>query len=438
MERWQTMSGAAAAYGDGMATTGMSARRAILAAGIGNVLEYYDFGIYGFLATVIARKFFPGTDATAALLATFAAFGVGFLARPVGGIVLGRLGDIAGRKSALVLTIVLMAVGTAGIGLIPEYAAIGVIAPVLLVLCRILQGLSAGGEWGNATAFIVEWSPDGKRGYLGSYSQASVVGGVLVASGVAALLHSVFSDAAIDAWAWRLPFLVGAVLLPVGLWLRLGIEETPRFRAEQAGHTSGLADLGTPFGMMAKAFGFTILWTVAYYVMLTYLPTFTQKYAGLSPTAALWSNTVALVVLAAAIPVMGALSDRIGRKPLLLFCCIGFVVLAYPGFLLMLSGLPFYGVALVQIGFNLVISTFSGPGPAALVELFPTRSRTSLMSVSYALAVAIFGGFAPFIATWLIQATGTPIAPTYYLIVSGLVSAATIFTFKETAFERLR
>ncbi len=432
------MSGTAARYGDRATTTGMSARRAILAAGIGNILEYYDFGIYGFLATIIASKFFPGTDPTAALLATFAAFGVGFLARPLGGIVLGRLGDIAGRKSALVLTITLMAIGTVGIGLIPEYAAIGVVAPVLLVLCRVLQGLSAGGEWGNATAFIVEWSPEGRRGFFGSFSQASVVGGVLMASGIAALLHSLFSAAVIDAWAWRLPFLLGAALLPIGLWLRRGIDETPRFRAEQAGQKSGLADLGTPFGMMAKAFGFTVLWTVAYYVMLTYLPTFTQKYAGLSPTAALWSNTVALVVLMVAIPVMGALSDRIGRKPLLLFCCIAFAALAYPGFLLMLSGVPAYGVALLQVGFNLVIATFSGPGPAALSELFPTRARTSLMSVSYALAVAIFGGFAPFIATWLIQQTGTPIAPTYYLIASGLVSAATIATFRETAFERLR
>jgi MHS family proline/betaine transporter-like MFS transporter len=432
------MSGIETIFDDKVTATGTSARRAILAAGIGNVLEYYDFGIYGFVATVIARKFFPGTDATAALLATFAAFGVGFLARPVGGIVLGRLGDVAGRKAALILTIVLMVVGTAGIGLIPSYASIGVLAPVLLVLCRILQGLSAGGEWGNSTAFIVEWSPAGRRGFFGSFSQASVVGGVLLASAVAALLNSLFSAAAIDEWAWRLPFLIGAALLPIGLWLRAGIDETPRFRAEQAGQRTGLADLGTPFGMMAKAFGFTIIWTVAYYVMLTYLPTFTQKYAGLSPTAALWSNTVALVVLAAAIPVMGALSDRIGRKKLLLTCCLGFVVLSYPGFLLMLSGVPAYGVTLIQIAFNLVIATFSGPGPAALVELFPTRSRTSLMSVSYALAVAIFGGFAPFIATWLIQATGTPIAPTYYLIASGLVSAATIWTFRETAFERLR
>jgi MHS family proline/betaine transporter-like MFS transporter len=231
---------------------------------------------------------------------------------------------------------------------------------------------------------------------------------------------------------------LGAVLLPVGLWLRRGISETPRFQAEQAGHGAGLADLGTPFGLMLKAFGFTVLWTVVYYVMLTYLPTFTQKYAGLTASQALWSNTVGLLALVAAIPAMGALSDRIGRKPMLVFCCAAFAVLAYPGFRLILSGVPVWGVALLQVGFNLVIATFSGPGPAALAELFPTRSRTTLMSSSYALAVAIFGGFAPFIATWLIQQAGTPVAPTFYLIAAALVSGATILTFRETAFERLR
>ena len=415
-----------------------SARQAITAAGIGNVLEYYDFGIYGFLAATLGRKFFPGADPTASLLATFAAFGIAFLARPLGAIVLGRMGDVRGRKSTLVLTIVLMAVGTAGIGLIPEYAAIGVAAPILLVLCRVLQGLSAGGEWGNATAFIVEWSPEGRRGFFGSFSQASVVGGLLLSSAVAALLNSVFTAGQIEAWAWRIPFLLGALLLPVGLWLRRGIGETPRFEAEQQGERSGLADLGSPFGLMARAFGFTILWTVSYYIMLTYLPTFTQRYAGLSATESLWSNTIGLVVLVFLIPAMGALSDRVGRKPLLLFCCVAFVLLSYPGFQLMLTS-PGIGTILpIQIGFDLVIATFAGTGPAALVELFPTRSRTTLMSIGYSLAVAIFGGFAPFIATWLIGTTGTPLAPTFYLIAAGLVSAVTIAPFRETAFEPLR
>ncbi|MGI4944989.1 MAG: MFS transporter, partial [Janthinobacterium lividum] len=224
----------------------------------------------------------------------------------------------------------------------------------------------------------------------------------------------------------------------IGLWLRRGIAETPRFRAEQAGRSSGLADLGSPVGLMARAFGFTVLWTVSYYVMLTYLPTFTQRYAGLSATASLWSNTAGLIVLVLAIPLMGALSDRVGRKPLLLACCAAFVVLSYPGFRLMLSGLSGWGVALLQIGFDLVIAAFASSGPAALVELFPTRSRTTLMSIGYSLAVAIFGGFAPFIATFLIGSTGTPLAPTFYLIAAGIVSFLTIAPFRETAFEPLR
>ncbi|MGI4798190.1 MAG: MFS transporter [Janthinobacterium lividum] len=415
-----------------------SARQAITAAGIGNVLEYYDFGIYGFLAATIGRKFFPGTDPTASLLATFAAFGIAFLARPLGAIVLGRMGDVRGRKSTLVLTVVLMAIGTAGIGLIPDHAVIGVAAPILLVLCRLLQGLSAGGEWGNATAFIVEWSPEGRRGFFGSFSQASVVGGLLLSSAVAALLNSAFTADQIDAWAWRIPFLLGILLLPVGLWLRRGIGETPRFEAEQHGESSGLADLGSPVGLMARAFGFTILWTVSYYIMLTYLPTFTQRYAGLSATESLWSNTIGLVVLVLVIPLMGALSDRVGRKPLLLFCCIAFVLFSYPGFRLMTASPGIWTILPIQIAFDLVIATFAGTGPAAIVELFPTRSRTTLMSIGYSLAVAVFGGFAPFIATWLIGATGTPLAPTFYLIAAGLVSALTIAPFRETAFERLR
>jgi MHS family proline/betaine transporter-like MFS transporter len=415
-----------------------AARKAIMAAGIGNLLEYYDFGIYGFLATVISRKFFPGQDPTAALLATFAVFGVAFLARPLGGALLGRMGDIRGRKSTLVLTITLMAIGTAGIGLIPDYATIGIAAPVLLLLCRVLQGLSTGGEWGNATAFIVEWSPEGRRGFYGSFSQSSIVCGGLTAAVVVAMMNTAFTPAQVDAWAWRIPFLLGILLLPIGLWLRRDIAETPRFQAEQRGETTGLTDLGSPLGLLLRAFGFTVLWTVSYYVMLTYLPTFTQRHAGLSPAEALWAGVAGQIVLVLVIPLMGALSDRVGRKPLLLFCCLAFVLLSYPGFRLIVSAGSVWGVIPVQIAFCLVIATFGGTGPAALVELFPTRSRTTLMSVGYSLAVAIFGGFAPFIATWLIQETGTPLAPTFYLMAAGIISLLTILPFRETAFERLR
>src|ERR1700761_2384442 len=224
--------------------TTSGARKAIAAAGIGNLLEYYDFGVYGFLATGISRRFFPGQDPNAALLSTFAVFGVAFLARPIGGAVLGRVGDIKGRKSTLILTITLMALGTAGIGCIPDYSSIGLGAPLLLLLCRVVQGLSTGGEWGNATAFIVEWSPEGRRGFYGSFSQSSVVGGGLTALIVVALMNTAFTPAQMDAWAWRIPFLLGLLLLPIGLWLRRDVGVTPRFQAEQGGGATGHVGIG--------------------------------------------------------------------------------------------------------------------------------------------------------------------------------------------------
>jgi len=413
----------------------MRAREAVGAAVVGNVLEWYDFAVYGYLATIIAKTFFPSSDEVGALLATFATFGVGFVARPVGGIVIGRIGDVRGRKAALVMTIFMMAVGTVGIGLIPSSASIGIFAPILLVICRLMQGFSAGGEWGGSTAFIVEWAPPERRGFFGSFQQASVAVGLLMGSGVAALFSTTLTSAQLEDWGWRLPFLIGAVLVPVGIYMRRNIGETPAF--EEA-RTQTPAERGpSPFTLAAKAFGFTILWTVAYYVMLSYMPTFTQKYAGLSRTAALWSNTIGLFFLVIAVPAMGALSDRIGRKPLLLACCLAFAVLSYPLFSVIASGVSFATIVGIQILFGLMIALFSGAGPAAIAEIFPTQSRSTWMSTGYSLATAIFGGFAPFTATWLIEKTGSPVSPTYYLIAAAVVSALVIAGLRETAHEKL-
>ena len=410
--------------------------RAIAAAVAGNVLEWYDFAVYGYLATIIARRFFPADDELSGLLSAFAAFGVGFVVRPLGGILIGRLADRRGRKAALVLTIVLMAVGTAGIGLIPDHASIGILAPTLLVACRLLQGFSAGGEWGGATAFIVEWAPAQRRGLFGSFQQASVAAGFLLGSGIATLCSALLSTEEMDAWGWRLPFLIGVLLLPVGLYMRRNVEETPAYRALHARKAPGEAPAG--WRLAAKAFGFTVLWTVAYYIVLSYMPTFTQKYAGLTRTQALWSNTLCLLVLVAAIPVIGHLSDRVGRKPLLLACCIAFALLPYPLFSVMLQAGAFSAVLWVQIVFALTVALFSGPGPAAIAEIFPTESRTTWMSTGYSLSVAVFGGFAPYVATWLIGATGSPLSPTFYLIGAALVSTAVILALPETAHEALR
>ena len=328
-----------------------------------------------------------------------------------------------------------MAIGTVGVGLIPGYASIGLVAPLLLVVCRLLQGFAAGGEWGGATAFIVEWAPKHRRGFYGSFQQASVAAGLVLGSGIAALLSTLLTAEQMDAWGWRALFLLGGALVPVGFYMRRNIDETPAFRAAR-----DEPDLSPTPGwvLAAKAFGFTILWTVSYYVILYYMPTFTQKYAGLSRSAALWSNTLGLVVLVIAVPLMGLWSDRVGRKPLLIGCCAGFALLTYPLFSLMLSGASLAGIMAIQVVFGLMIAMFSGPGPAAIAEIFPTASRSTWMSTGYSLATCIFGGFAPFIATWLIGATGSPISPTYYLIVAAIVSLIVIATLRETAHDDLR
>jgi len=410
--------------------------RAVSAAVIGNVLEWYDFAVYAFVAGIIAKKFFPQTDEVTALLSAFLAYGLGFVARPLGGIVIGRLGDTQGRKAALMLTIFMMAVGTVMIGVMPTYAAIGIAAPLLLVFARLMQGFSAGGEWGGSTTFIVEWAPKGRRGWYGSFQQTSVVAGLLLGSGVAALFNTVLTQGQMSDWGWRVPFLLGGILGPVGLYMRRTITETPAYKSAVRATSDTTRERG--LGLSARAFGFTIVWTVCFYVLLNYMPTYTQKYLQLSPSAALWANTIGLCVLLLCIPFMGRLSDRLGRKPLLIACCVAFVILPYPVFNYLLSGIGYGELVAVQILFAVLISMFSGPGPAAIAEIFPTRSRSTWMTSGYALAVALFGGFAPFISVWLIDRFQSPTAHVWYLVAAAVVSLLVILSLRETAHEDLR
>jgi len=412
-------------------------RRAVSAAVIGNVLEWYDFAVYAYVAVYIARKFFPQGDDVTALLATFLAYGLGFVARPLGGIILGRIGDTHGRKTALLITIALMAIGTVMIGVLPTYASIGIAAPLLLVLARLLQGFSAGGEWGSSTAYIVEWAPANQRGFYGSFQQTSVVAGLLLGSGIAALAATLMTTAQMDDWGWRVPFLLGGILGPVGLWMRRTIDETPAYMKAKAAPEPASTGTAGNWTMAARAFGFTIVWTVCFYVLLNYMPTYTQKYVKLSASAALWSNTIGLLALVVFIPIFGKLSDRIGRKPLLLGCCIAYIVLPYPIFTYLISGASYIELVLVQILFAILIAMFSGPGPAAISEIFPTRARSTWMTSGYALSVAIFGGFAPFISVWLIDRFNSPLAHTFYLMAAAIISTIVIATLRETAHEPL-
>jgi len=414
------------------------ARRAVAAAVVGNVLEWYDFAVYAYMATIIAKKFFPASDEVTSLLSTFAAFGIGFVMRPLGGILIGRLGDTRGRKTALLVTIALMAAGTVLIGVIPSYESIGVAAPALVVFARLVQGFSAGGEWGGSTTFIVEWAPEGRRGFYGSLQQSSVAGGLLLGSAIAALLNTMVPPETLENWAWRIPFLLGGLLGPVGLYMRRNIEETPAFARAAEMPSENVSPSIAPLRLAMRALGFTILWTVAYYIILSYMPTFLQKYVKLSRTEALGSTSAGLLVLVVATPLMGLLSDRIGRKPLLLAACAGFVLLPYPLFVLMLSGVSLATIVVVQVVLALTIALYSGPGPAAIAEIFPTKARSTWMSTGYSAGVAIFGGFAPFIATWLIARTGNPISPSYYVIAAAVASMAVILGLEETARQPLR
>jgi MFS transporter, MHS family, proline/betaine transporter len=400
---------------------------------VGNVLEWYDFVVYSYLATIIAKNFFAPGNEVAALLDSFAAFGLGFAARPIGGVVIGWLGDRKGRKAALILTILLMAIGTVAIGLIPAYATIGVWAPAALVLARLVQGFSVGGEWGNSTAFIVETAPEGRRGFYSSFQQCSLVAGLLLGSGMAALISTLLDASAVESWGWRLPFLIGGLIGPVGIYMRRNIDETPAYQRARADK----ALPPRPLLHTAQAFGFMIVWAVQFYIFLAYMPTFTQTYAGLSHAGALWSNTAGLLLLMVTIPAFGHLSDRIGRKPLLLASCLFFFLMPYPLFKVMLAGAPPLTILTIQLLVGLAIAAYSGAGPAAISEIFRTSQRTTYMSIANGTAVAIFGGFAPFIATWLIEKTGSPVAPTYYVIAAAVASGAVIFSLRETSRAKL-
>jgi MFS transporter, MHS family, proline/betaine transporter len=411
--------------------------RVIFASIIGNALEWYDFTVYAFLATISSKHFFPNSTVTVALLSTFAVFGVGFVARPVGGLLIGLYGDAKGRKPALLLTIVLMAAGTCLIGLLPTYNTIGIWAPVLLVLARILQGFSAGGEWGGSASFLVEWAPSRRRGLYGSFHPGSIFLGQVVGTAVTAVLSTALGPDDMMAWGWRVPFLLGAVVGPLGLIVRNKIGETPVF--ERANDPDGAAVVPTrlPLARMLFAFAFVAVQSVAIYMYLSYFPTFLQHFVGWSASRALWSTAIATVATGVAVVSSGALSDRIGRKPILVGSCTIFLFLSYPLVWLILHGGSFTLSVAIQAFLSANCGFFIGSMAAALVEMFPTKRRLTGLSTSYNLASMIFGGFAPFIATWLISRTNSPISVTYYVIFGAAVSLPAVIAFRETAWNAL-
>jgi MFS transporter, MHS family, proline/betaine transporter len=410
----------------GDAAQALATRRAIMACSIGQVFEIFDFVIYVYLAAAIGRAFFPSSDPYTSLLSSFATYGVGFLMRPVGAIVIGYYGDRFGRRRALVVTVGLMAVATGLTGLAPTYAMVGLWGPVMLVFCRLLQGFSTGGEWGGAAAFLVEYAPPGRRGLIGSYQQAATAIGAIGAALAAAVLTSTLDADSFNSWGWRVPFLLGFLLGPVGYYLRTRVAETPAFERSAAAQEIArlpLRDaLTTHGGLLLAAFGLSIIGCVVNYTFIAFTPTFAAQTLKINAGLALYSTVFANFVYLVLTPIVGGLSDKVGRKIMLFACSALSIVLAYPLFLLLKSIPTIWGLVFVQATGAVILTLYTGVICSILAEMFPTNVRYTALSTSYGFAVAIFGGFAPTIATYLIQLTGDPIAPAYYVMAAGVVS----------------
>jgi MFS transporter, MHS family, proline/betaine transporter len=392
-------------------------RRALLAVTLGNMLEWYDFAVYAFLTAVIGKVMFPAGDATASLLLSAATFGVGFLTRPVGALVFGVLADRRGRKFALLLTFGLMGGATLAIGVIPPFATIGVAAPLLVVLARLLQGLATGGAMGGATAMLSEYAPPGRVGFFASWQAASQAGALLLGALAAATVSATLSPAELNTWGWRLPFLASVVIVPLTLYMRSKVADPDAFVRQETVASSPLSQLWrTHRAGVARGFGITIIWTVSTYFFFVYVPLYAHTVLQFPMSTTLFTNSLALAFMLFVSPIAGHLSDRFGRYPVMLTAALAIVVLILPGFDFLSSHPRTAALATFQVTSAVLAAFFIGPAPAAMAELFPVAVRSSGVGVAYNFSVTVFGGFAPLIATGLVARTGNPLSPTWYVL----------------------
>jgi MHS family proline/betaine transporter-like MFS transporter len=403
-------------------SSGTHPRNAVIGATIGNIMEWYDFAVYGFFSIIISRLFFPTGNELTSILLTVGTFGVGFFMRPIGAIVLGVYSDKHGRKAGLMVTIAMMATGTALIGFAPTYATAGIVAPAIIVIARLLQGFSAGGEVGGSTSLLVEYAPQGRRGFYGSWQQSGAGAALLLGSLIGAILTALLSTDNMNAWGWRIPFLLGLAIGPIGLWIRRNMNESPSFLAEAPPETPLSDVLRHHFRQVLAGLSVTIAWTVCTYCFLIYMPTYAVRQLHFPQSTALLANGIGLLAVMILAPVFGGWSDRVGRHTPMLIAALAMVVFTYPLFLWITSAPSFTSLVIVQLIFGTLTAMYTGPAPTLLSELFPTRVRSTGLSLGYNFAVTIFGGFAPFIATMLIAYTGSNLAPTYYVIVANCIS----------------
>lgn len=418
-------------------------RRVTVAGSVGVFVEFYDYAVYGFLASTIATVFFPKQDGTAALLLTFSIFGLTFFVRPLGGILCGYLGDRIGRQRTLVIVLMLISGSTVGIGVLPTYSAMGLAAPLLLLLLRLAQGFSAGGESAGAMSFVAEYSPEGRRGALTSYAQLGSYVSLLLGAVVTTALTESLGPTAMTAWGWRIPFLLAVPMAVIGFYIRSRLDETPKFQQLQRDSGRARNPLKETFASARQrkavvlAIMIPVLNGTGYYVLFTYMPTYLNKTLHFSVVQGLLITVCSLVAIIIAIPLAGRLSDRIGRKRTIAGSALSLVVLGYPCYWMLTKG----SVGLAVVGGVLMSVLFAGHTGVihiVLVELFPTRLRYTAYALGYNISTAVFGGSAPFLMTYLISVTGNGSMPAYYLVLTAAVTALAVRRIPETAHTPLK
>jgi len=394
--------------------------RVVVAASIGNALEWFDLVVYGFFAVTISKLFFPAGNDTVSLLFTLGTFGVSFFMRPLGAVVLGAYADRAGRKAALTLSILLMMAGTLIIASLPTYQTLGVAAPLILVAARLMQGFSAGGEFGSATAYLAEHVP-GRRGFFASWQIASQGLTTLLAAVFGVVLTGQLTPEQMTSWGWRVPFLFGLLIGPVAWYIRSKLDETPEFLAAETTTTPVRDTLASQKARLLIAMGIVVLGTVSTYLVL-FMPTYGVKQLGLPPSVSFAAILMVGVIQLVFAPVVGHLSDRHGRTGIMMTSAVLLLVLIYPAFVWLVAHPTFGNLMVMQIVFGFLMTGYFGALPGLLSEIFPVQTRTTGMSLAYNIAVTIFGGFGPFIIAWLISASGMKTAPSFYVIFAAVIS----------------
>jgi MFS family permease len=409
------------------ALTTSQVRRAVVASVIGNGLEWFDFLIYGYFARIIAHVFFPVGNSFLSTTLTLATFAIGFIVRPLGGIVIGAYADRVGRRKTLSMLILLMAGSTLLMGLTPGYASIGIAAPLLVLLARILQGLSVGGEFATAAAMLSEYAPRGKKMFFGSFQMTSQAIALVLSSGFGYFLTSTLDRPALESWGWRIPFLLGALVGPIGFYIRHKVAESPEFveLREKLGHAPRQA-MGDFFRERSDAvfcaMGVIIVGAATNYLWHTFMPLYIEKQLHLPLKNALFGTAMSGLVSIIGYPIAGKLADRFGAYRLFFPVAITWIVIAYPLFLWVLASPTPERVFTAQMVATVVLSLMSGPHPGMLTQLFPTAVRSTGVALSYNIAVTLFGGLAPLTVSTLINYTGSNFVPAYYLIFAGIVS----------------